>query len=79
MTEMKVTIKTQILQVRIGVLLGKINDYTITEGTTIDQLCENTGINNSGYDATKDGLNIKMSYVLEEGDLILLAPRHKNG
>lgn len=65
--------------VRVGVMPGKIEEYSVEAGTTVEAVLELAGLDASGYDVKVDGEKVeyKHTVVTESTSLILLVKQVK--
>lgn len=46
------------MNVKVGMMPGKINEYVIEDGTTVNEVLEIAGLNPEGYDTKVDGVKV---------------------
>lgn len=64
--------------VKVGVMPGRINEYSASEGTTIADLLELAELSSEGYEIKMDGVPVTLDTVItDETNLVLLAKQVK--
>lgn len=64
--------------VRVGMMPGRISEYAVTVGTTVEEVLELAELDPSGYDVKMDGEKVDLSAkVTDNTSLILLARQVK--
>ncbi len=65
------------LNVRIGAMPGRINDYVLESGTTVKGALEVAELSSAGYQIKVNSENATEDTVLNDGDLVLLVKQIK--
>lgn len=63
------------VQVKVGVMPGQINEFAVEEGTSIANVLEIAGLNSTGYEVKVDGRKVsdlETEFVNSDTRLVLL-------
>ena len=65
------------LNVKVGTMPGRVNEFAFEEGTTVRKALEVAGLTTEGYQIKVNGVEEGLESTLSDGDLILLVKQIK--